>query len=118
MIDEPIHVEFRDGKHEGQRIVRLTGKLTFPTPAEDERFFKQILVPPVPTVIIDLSGVSACDSSGVGELMRVHTAFKREQRRLALAATREKVQTILKIAQVFGYFNVFATVEEAEAALI
>ena len=50
--------------------------------------------------------------------MRVHTAFKRDQRRLALAATREKVQTILKIAQVFGYFNVFATVEEAEAALI
>jgi anti-sigma B factor antagonist len=118
MIDEPIHVESQDGKHAGQRIVRLTGKLTFPTPEEDDKFFKQILVPPAPAVILDLSGVSYCDSSGVGELMRVHIAFKREKRRLALAATREKVQTILKVARVFEYFNVFPTVEEAEAALI
>ena len=50
--------------------------------------------------------------------LAINTAFKRAQRRLALAATHERVQTILKIAQDFGYFNVFATVEEAEAAII
>ena len=91
MLDESVTVESRDGKHVGQRILRLTGKLTFPTPADDERFLKQILVEPASTVILDLSGVISCDSSGVGELMRIHIAFKREKRRLALAATREKV---------------------------
>lgn len=118
MSDDPIHVESRDGKHAGQRIVGLTGKLTFPAPADEQKFLDQILVPPAPTVILDLGGVSSCDSSGVGELMRVHLAFKRDKRRLGLAATPEKVATILKVAKVFEYFTVFATVEEAEAALI
>lgn len=118
MPDESVTVESRDGKHVGQRILRLSGKLTFPTPDDDERFLKQILVEPASTVILDLSGVTSCDSSGVGELMRIHISFKREKRRLALAATREKVGTILKVAKVLEYLNVFATVEEAEAAMM
>jgi anti-anti-sigma factor len=118
MVDERVTVESRDGKHPGQRILRLTGRLTFPTPDDDAKFLDQILGDPAPVVILDLGGVIACDSSGVGQLMRIHITFKREKRRLALAATRQKVETILKVAKVLEYFNVFATVEEAEAALI
>jgi anti-sigma B factor antagonist len=118
MVDEWVTVEPQDEKHAGQRILRLNGRLTFPTPGDDKKFLEQIRGAPAPTVILDLSGVISCDSSGVGELMQVHIAFKRENRRLALAATPQKVQMILKVAQVFEYFKVFATVEEAEAALM
>ena len=118
MANEWVTVESRDGQHAGQRILRLTGRLTFPTPADDAKFIDQILGDPAPIVILDLGGVISCDSSGVGQLMRIHIAFKREKRRLALAATREKVETILKVAKVLEYFTVFTTVEEAEAALI
>jgi len=114
MVDDSVIVEPREGTHPGHRILKLTGKLMFPTPAADLKFFEQVAVNPAPTVILDLAGVTACDSSGVGELLRIHVAFKREKRKLALAATREKVETILKVAKVFEYFRVYPTVEEAE----
>jgi len=118
MLDEAVTVESRDEKHAGQRILRVTGKLTFPTPSDGDRFLERIRGEPSSTVILELSGVISCDSSGVGELMRIQNTFKREKRRLALAATPEKVATILKVAQVLEYFNVFATVEEAEAEMM
>ena len=92
--------------------------MTFPTPDDDLKFFNQILGGPAPSVILDLSAVSFCDSSGVGELMKIHTTCKREKRRLALVVSPGKVQFVLRVAQVLEYFTVYATVEEAEAALI
>lgn len=118
MVDEGVTVEPQDGKHAGQQILRLTGRMTFPTPGDGQKFLDQILVHAVPTVILDLSGVISCDSSGVGELMQIHIAFKRENRRLALAAMPLKVQMILKVAKVLEYFKVYPTVEGAEAELM
>ena len=118
MVDDCVTVEPQNGEYAGQRILRLTGRMMFATPGDGQKFLEQILGQAAPTVILDLSGVISCDSSGVGELMQIHKAFKRENRRLALAATPLKVQKILEVARVLEYFKVFATVEEAEAALM
>jgi anti-sigma B factor antagonist len=113
MTDEPVRVESRDGKKGSeQRVLRISGRLAFPN--AELRFLEQIRVETAPVVILDLSGVTFCDSSGVGALTQIHNAFKRENRRLALAAVNERAAFALRIAQVLPYFNVFLTVEEAE----
>jgi anti-sigma B factor antagonist len=116
MDSEPVTVESRDGKRPGQRVLKISGRLTFPT--KGLGFLEQIRVETAPILILDLSGVSFCDSSGVGALTQIHLTFKRENRRLALAAINERVKSILEITRVLGYFAVFATVEEAEENLV
>ena len=108
-------MESRAGKSSDQRIVRISGRLSFTTTAL--RFLEQIRVETAPVVILDLSDVTFCDSSGVGALMQIYTTFKRENRRLALAGVTERVRAILGITRVLSLFAVFATVEDAEAAL-
>ena len=116
MDPEPITVETRDGRHPGQRILKLSGRLTFPTTGLG--FLEQVRVETAPIVILDLSAVSFCDSSGVGALTRIHLTFERENRRLALAGLSERVKAILVITRVLEKFKVFATVEEAEATFV
>jgi anti-anti-sigma factor len=117
MIDEPVRVESRDGqKRSEQRILRVYGRLALPN--ADLRFLEKIRVETAPIVILDLSGVTFCDSSGVGALMQIHSSFKRENRRLALAAINERTALVLRIAQVLPYFTVFLTVDEAEATFV
>ena len=110
-------MESRTGKRPDQRILRISGRLTFIFPTAGLRFLEQVRVETAPVVILDLSGVVSCDSSGIGALMQIYDTFKRENRRLALACINERVQAILVIAKVFSYFNVFRTVEEAEETL-
>lgn len=117
MTDDSVTVESRDG-HKGatQRVLRISGRLSFPNSAVS--FLEQIRVETAPIVILDLSGVLFCDSSGIGALMQIHSAFKRENRRLALAAVNERATFPLRIAQVLRYFTVFLTVEEAEEKFV
>jgi anti-sigma B factor antagonist len=68
-------------------------------------------------VILDLSRVSFCDSSGIGALMQIYATFKREHRRLALAGISDRVRNTLGIAKVLSLFDVFATADDAEETL-
>jgi len=113
MARQPIIVEPRDGKRgSSQRVLRISGALVYPS--AQVRFLERVRVETAPTVILDLSGVTFCDSSGVGALMNLQSAFKRENRRLALAAVNERMALALRIAQVMPHFSVFVTVDEAE----
>jgi anti-sigma B factor antagonist len=116
MDADSVTVRARDGKRSGQRILELSGRLTFVPTAL--KFLEQIRVETAPTVILDLSGVSFCDSSGVGALTQINMTFERENRRLALAAINEHVKYILRITRVLERFMVFTTVEEAEESLV
>lgn len=113
MTGQPLIVEARDGKRgSSQRVLRISGALAYPN--AELRFLARVRIETAPAVILDLSGVTFCDSSGVGALMQIHSSFKRENRRLALAAVNERTALALRIAQVLPYFTVFVTIDEAE----
>jgi anti-sigma B factor antagonist len=116
MDGDLLRVESCAGKRDGQRILRVFGPLTFPTTGV--KFLEQVRVETAPVVILDLRGVSSCDSSGIGALMQVYNTFKREDRRLALVGLNERVEAVLGITKVLSFFKVFATVEEAEDMLV
>jgi anti-sigma B factor antagonist len=118
MTDDSVRIDARDGRFPGQRIVSVAGRMVFPTKAQAVEFLEHIRVEMAPVLILDLSAVAFCDSSGVGVLVTIFEACRRENRRFALAASSDRVRFVLGIAQLLSYLTMFPTVEEAENALV
>jgi anti-sigma B factor antagonist len=67
-------------------------------------------------IIINMSGVTTIDSSGVGELVSAYTTTMNRGAKLKLACLPNKVQDILVITQLITVFDVFDTEDEAVAS--
>jgi len=69
------------------------------------------------SVLIDFSGVDSIDSSGLGFLLQVHDRLKAKDGHLALAELTPSVRVVMGSIGLLGFFAVWDTVDEAEAAL-
>ncbi|MEM8963805.1 MAG: STAS domain-containing protein [Acidobacteriota bacterium] len=66
-------------------------------------------------ILIDLSGVSTMDSSGVGELVSAYTTVKNRGGMLKLCSVPSKVTDILQMTQLITVFEVYDDRAEALA---
>ena len=67
-------------------------------------------------VILNLTGVTTIDSSGVGELVSSFTTATNRGAKLKLANIPAKVSDVLTITQLITVFDVFDTEDEAVAS--
>jgi anti-sigma B factor antagonist len=58
-------------------------------------------------ILLDLEGVTALDSSGVGDLMAAYASAKNRGATLKLLKLAPKVGEVLKITQLIGFFEIF-----------
>jgi len=70
-----------------------------------------------PALLLDLSGVSYMDSSGLATLIEYLQQALKFQGKLALAGVSDRLRTIFDLARLGEIFSIYATVEEAKAAL-
>ena len=68
-------------------------------------------------VIVDLSEVSYIDSSGVASLVEAFQSAKSKGLKFALAQVSETPMRVLKLARLDQVFVIYATLDEATAAL-
>jgi anti-sigma B factor antagonist len=66
-----------------------------------------------PHVVVDLSGVSYMDSSGIATLVEALQATKRVKGRLVLAGLTERVREVFELARLESVFELKDTVEAA-----
>lgn len=64
-------------------------------------------------ILINLSGVSTMDSSGIGELVSAYTTVTNRGGRLKLTNLPPKVSDILQITQLITVFEVYDNEKEA-----
>ena len=64
-------------------------------------------------VVLNLAGVAEIDSSGLGELVAIHTSATRRGGRVALACVPARIQGMLAITRLDGIFTLCA--DEASA---
>ena len=64
-------------------------------------------------ILLNLSGVSYVDSSGIGELVSSYTAINKEGGQLKLLNLTQKIQDLLTITKLLTVFDVYDS--EAEA---
>ncbi len=67
-------------------------------------------------ILINLSGVSTCDSSGIGEMVAAFTTVKNRGGELKLCELSSKVSDVLQITQLITVFEVFDSEDEAIAS--
>jgi anti-sigma B factor antagonist len=70
--------------------------------------------PQLKTLIVDLSDVEFCDSSGLSALLIADRQLRQHGGIVKLAGVHKKVLSLLKISQLDKVFQIFDTVAKAE----
>lgn len=68
-------------------------------------------------IILDLSSSKYCDSSGLSAILVGNRLCKDTNGRFALCGLQANVQKLIEIAQLDRVFQIFDTLEEAQAAI-
>jgi anti-sigma B factor antagonist len=67
-------------------------------------------------ILLDLAGVSAIDSSGIGEMVACYTTVAKRDGQLKLLRLSPKINDILQVTQLITVFDVFDNEDEALAS--
>jgi anti-sigma B factor antagonist len=94
----------------GHAVVTATGELDLYTAPRLQAALAGLLREQVTRIVVDMSGVEFCDSTGMNVLLSAMKRLKEQGGSLELAAPRPAVRRIL---QVTGLDTVFTVTEKA-----
>jgi anti-sigma B factor antagonist len=112
---QPFEVSQRQGSLATVQILSVKGAITF---ASAPAFQTAIVATTAPRLIIDLTEVPSLDSMAVGTLVRAYVSCQKAGRKLVLVGLSYRVKNILQITGVDPLFETYASITEAQAALI
>ncbi len=96
------------------RVISLSGKITI---GSGDVMLRELITKSLDEgkdkVLLDLAGVSAIDSSGIGEMVASYTSAKNRGAELKLVNLSKKINDILQVTQLITVFDVFDNEEEA-----
>ncbi|MDE2658912.1 MAG: STAS domain-containing protein [Acidobacteriota bacterium] len=101
----------------GVSLLQLNGRLVDGHGDQELREAVDVLLDSGRTrIVVDLSGVSAIDSAGLGELVACARRVARAGGALKALHPRERVVHVMNIARVLPLFEVFETEDQAVAS--
>ena len=96
------------------RIVGLSGKITIGGgDVKIRELVDNALADSRNKIIFDLGGVSAIDSSGIGEMVACYTTVAKRGGKLKLMHLSPKINDILQVTQLITVFDVYDDEQEA-----
>ena len=105
-----LQLEQVPGSQNGELITRLNGKLALETVSS---FIQSMRQEPAAHLVLDMSGVSFMDSSGVGALVSLYVSRKHAGKTIALARLTPQGNAVLQVSGLLKLIPSFPTVEEA-----
>lgn len=108
-----LEMNARNGVLQGQRVYELRGPLLMETVQE---FLRALREETAREVILDLSGVSRADSSGIGALVQLLVRYRKNQQELVLSGPNGFVLAALEITGVHNLFRIHPTLAESQTA--
>jgi anti-anti-sigma factor len=94
-------------------VAAVRGRVFHDTIAPLARVLEPLLGADRPRVVLDLSGVDICDSSGLNLLVASHHAAARRNGWLRLAGLRPMVRRVVEITNLTRVLAIYDTVDEA-----
>jgi anti-sigma B factor antagonist len=95
-------------------ILDLAGKLTIGgTNSQLKETLRQLTTEGERSIVLNMSGLTFVDSSGLGELVSGYSTLKRENGRLALVGLSGTVLNLMTITKLYTVFDTYDS--EAEA---
>lgn len=99
------------------RIISLSGKITI---GSGDVAMREVITENLEQghtkILLDLAGITAIDSSGIGEMVASYTSAKNRGAQLKLLNLSKKISDILQVTQLITVFDVFDDEEEAVAS--
>ncbi|MEV6211534.1 STAS domain-containing protein [Kitasatospora sp. NPDC051914] len=96
-----------------RRVLRLVGELDHDSAGPFREALDTAVAEPPPLVVVDCSGLSFCDSTGLNLLLRARLAALSNGGEVVLAGPTPMVQRMLEITGAGEIFGVFGTAAEA-----
>jgi anti-sigma B factor antagonist len=99
------------------RVIELAGKITIGTgDVKIRELISGALDEGKTKILLDLAGVTAIDSSGIGEMVACYTTVTKRDGQLKLLRLSPKINDILQVTQLITVFDVFDDEAEAKAS--
>ncbi|HSO24252.1 MAG TPA: STAS domain-containing protein [Chondromyces sp.] len=99
------------------RIIELSGKITIGSgDVKIRELVDKALADGQSKILLDLGGVTAIDSSGIGEMVACYTTVTKRGGQLKLIRLSPKINDILQVTQLITVFDVLDTIQEGLAA--
>jgi anti-sigma B factor antagonist len=95
-------------------IIKVDGKITIG--AGDQQLRDVIAGASSNKILLDLSGVTTIDSSGIGELVGSYTTVTNKGGKLKLLHLPAKLNELLHVTQLITVFEVYENEQEAVAS--
>ncbi len=96
------------------RVIELSGKITIGAgDVKLRELITQAVEDDKNNIVLDLGGVTAIDSSGIGEMVACYTTVTKRGGQLKLMHLSPKITDILQVTQLITVFDVFDDEREA-----
>ncbi|MEU0946845.1 STAS domain-containing protein [Streptomyces canus] len=96
-------------------VARISGDMDYVTEPVFDHQFQELIARGDRSIVLDMSGVSFCDSAGLNVLLGARRQAEARGATLALACVPEPVQRTLEMTGVTQLLRVYDTVTDAEA---
>ena len=97
-------------------VLSISGKITLDHSGELKSKVTSALGQGHKQIVLELSGVTYIDSSGLGEMVSCHTTATRENGAIRLAALGKRSKDLLVMTKLIMVFSVYDTEAEAIAS--
>jgi anti-sigma B factor antagonist len=114
MPQETLQMEEIKGNRDGVQVLQLKGPLVLATIFG---FQATVRADTSKALILDCTNVPLVISAGIGALVGAYVSRERDGRKLGLVAVNQRIQNALEVTRVQGFFKMYHSVSEAEAAL-
>ncbi|MEW9532425.1 STAS domain-containing protein [Microbispora sp. NPDC049125] len=101
----------------GPSLIAVAGELDYHTASRLRETLDDLPMTSVPALIIDLTDVSYCDSTGITVLVGAHRGTQAAGIPLALSGVDDNLRRILGIIGLESLFRIYDTADSAAAAL-
>ncbi len=91
-------------------IIEMGNELTIHELKELKSIHKEFEMNDIYNVILDMSKVRYIDSSGIGFLVKLLKYTKRNNGELKLYSLTEEVKSILRLVNLYSFFNIVETI--------
>ena len=110
-----LHLSARAGQ--ACTVVRVGGEIDMETSPQLHDFLQQVSDAGAARVVLDFADVTFMDSSGLGVLIVWFKELTGRGGRLSVAALRQPVEYVLRIAAVDRVLDMYDSVDAAEAGM-
>jgi anti-anti-sigma factor len=109
-----LELQQGQGSGNGEAVTRLNGKLSLETV---NSFIQTMRQEPAKHLVLDMSGLSFLDSSGVGALVSLFVTRKHTGKTLVLAGLTKQGIAVLQVSGLLKLIPAYPSVEAAVSAL-